>query len=28
MESVVVVARNGDQVIYYEDVEGGFNISQ
>jgi hypothetical protein len=27
MESVVVVARNGDQVIYWEDVEGGFNVS-
>ena len=27
MESVVVVARNGDQVIYYEDVEDGFNVS-
>lgn len=27
MESVVVVARNGDRVIYYEDVEGGFNVS-
>ena len=26
-ESVVVVARNGDQVIYYEDVENGFNVS-
>lgn len=26
-ESVVVVARNGDQVIYYEDVEEGFNVS-
>jgi hypothetical protein len=26
-ESVVVVARNGDQVIYYEDVEDGFNVS-
>ena len=25
--SVVVVARNGDQVIYYEDVEEGFNVS-
>jgi len=27
LESVVVVARNGDQVIYYEDVEDGFNVS-
>ena len=27
MESVVIVARNGDQVIYYEDVEDGFNVS-
>ena len=27
MESVVVVARNRDQVIYYEDVEDGFNVS-
>jgi len=26
-ESVVVVARNGDQVIYWEDVELGFNVS-
>jgi hypothetical protein len=26
-ERVVVVARNGDQVIYYEDVENGFNVS-
>ena len=26
-ESVVVVARNGDQVIYWEDVEEGFNVS-
>jgi hypothetical protein len=26
-ESVVIVARNGDQVIYYEDVEDGFNVS-
>lgn len=26
-ESVVVVARNGDQVIYYEDMEDGFNVS-
>ena len=28
MESVVVVARNGGQVIYYEDVEDGFNVSE
>jgi hypothetical protein len=27
MESVVVVARNRDQVIYYEDVEDGFSVS-
>src|SRR5678815_3721764 len=27
LESVVVVARKGDQVIYYEDVEDGFNVS-
>jgi hypothetical protein len=27
LESVVVVARNGDHVIYYEDVEDGFNVS-
>lgn len=26
-EGVLVVARNGDQVIYYEDVEDGFNVS-
>jgi hypothetical protein len=26
-ESVIVVARNGDQVIYWEDVEDGFNVS-
>ena len=26
-QSVVVVARNGDEVIYYEDVEDGFNVS-
>src|SRR5215475_12865330 len=26
-ERVVVVARNGDQIIYYEDVEDGFNVS-
>ena len=25
--SVVVVARNGDQVIDYEDIEDGFNVS-
>jgi hypothetical protein len=24
---VVVVARKGDQVIYYEDGEDGFNVS-
>jgi hypothetical protein len=27
MQHVVVVGRNGDQVIYYEDVEDGFNVS-
>ncbi|MBZ5548095.1 MAG: hypothetical protein LAO22_09090 [Acidobacteriia bacterium] len=27
MESVVVVARRGDEVIYWEDVEEGFNLS-
>jgi hypothetical protein len=27
MESVVVVARKGDQVIYCEDIEEGFNVS-
>jgi hypothetical protein len=27
LESVVVVARNGDEVIYWEDVEEGFNLS-
>ena len=26
-DSVVVVARNGDQIIYWEDVEDGFNVS-
>jgi hypothetical protein len=26
-ETVFVVARAGDLVLYYEDVEGGFNIS-
>jgi hypothetical protein len=26
-ESVVVVARRGDEVIYWEDVEEGFNVS-
>jgi len=26
-ESLVVVARNGSEVIYWEDVEGGFNVS-
>jgi len=26
-ESVIVVARNGDEVIYWEDVEDGFNVS-
>jgi hypothetical protein len=27
IESVIIVARNGDQVIYWEDVEEGFNVS-
>ncbi len=27
LESVVVVARNHDEVIYWEDVEEGFNVS-
>ena len=27
IEYVFVVARNGDEVMYYEDVEGGFNFS-
>lgn len=26
-EMVVVIARNGNQVIYYEDVDDGFNVS-
>jgi len=26
-DSVVVVARNHDRVIYYEDVEEGFNVA-
>src|SRR5579871_3178772 len=26
-ETVVVIARNGNEVIYYEDVEEGFNVS-
>jgi hypothetical protein len=26
-ESVVVVARKGNEVIYWEDVEEGFNVS-
>jgi hypothetical protein len=25
--TVVVVARNGNEVMYYEDVEEGFNVS-
>jgi hypothetical protein len=28
LERVVVVARRGDEVIYWEDVEEGFNRSQ
>ena len=27
IESVVVVARDGDEVLYWEDVEEGFNTS-
>jgi len=27
MDKVVVVARNGNEVIYWEDVEEGFNVS-
>lgn len=27
-ESVFVVARNSDTVIYYDDVEDGFNLAQ
>ena len=27
IEDVYVVARRGDEVMYYEDVEEGFNIS-
>jgi hypothetical protein len=27
LESVVVVARRGEEAIYWEDVEAGFNIS-
>lgn len=27
MEHAIVVARRVDEVIYWEDVEGGFNIS-
>jgi len=26
-DTVVVVARNGNEAIYYEDVEEGFNVS-
>jgi hypothetical protein len=28
LESVIVVARNGHEVVYWEDVEEGFNVSQ
>ena len=28
IEQVFVVARNGSKVMYYEDVEEGFNIAQ
>jgi hypothetical protein len=27
MESVVVLARKGDEVIYWDDIEEGFNLS-
>ena len=27
MESVVIVARNRNEVIYWEDVEEGFNVA-
>jgi hypothetical protein len=27
MENVVVAARRGEEVIYWEDVEEGFNLS-
>ena len=27
MENAVIVARRGDEVIYWEDVEEGFNLS-
>ncbi len=27
VETVVVVARNGQEVIYWEDVDEGFNVS-
>jgi hypothetical protein len=27
VESVVVIARRGDEVIYWEDIEEGFNVS-
>ena len=27
IETVVVVARKGDEVIYYEDMDEGFNVS-
>jgi hypothetical protein len=27
LENVVVIARRGEQVIYWEDVEEGFNVS-
>ena len=27
MQNAVVVARRGDEVIYWEDVEEGFNVS-
>jgi hypothetical protein len=27
MESVVIIARKGNEVMYWEDVEEGFNLS-
>jgi len=27
-DTVVVVARNGNEVIYYDDIEDGFNVSR
>jgi hypothetical protein len=28
LESVFVVARRADEVVYWEDIEGGFNVSR